>query len=787
MRLFFISLSIVSLAQPVKGLEIPRSDTTAIQAKFTEYFVINKEVLKRLVPLVQHHAQLIKNGRIKVADPVSALAWCQEMSSLIGMLLREPQPVLDAQFLAKFTFIVDSLITMLQTVSRNNFSQLPPLNLEELFAQATPRSIAPSKLATYIQSLVALIEEIEKEALQKGFTWYNRAYRGVGNFCDRWYISTVMKKATSTAYVASFFGLWGAVTYYHWLNDEDRKFLWGVNISAEDRIAALQADDGKAVVRNMGYRDALYMDVLSKDVKNDLKKAHMWSILAKMGVGSLEALMIMGKAKEGFQEIDKMIGITESFVPLINAVDAKLRGIDIQSMSDLTYVHNISLDDPRFAFIRPLLRVFEQILEYVRDPMKFVSTGLKIPKKIIITGGSGQGKTLLAEGLCGSLNAQAAQSQQRKFAFLRIEPHQLFAWGENAVRRIMAEARQHAPCVVYIDEIHALNLQVNGNSKLMTEWLMELDELDKNDDPDHQIILIASTNKENLLDSAMLRDGRFDERIHLDAPSRDERAFMITTFCRLNAVDVVNLDIEFLAAITAGASRSTMNKICETASSMAKMENSLISYEHFYKAINKMLRKIQLQSRLTDDEKWQLAVYQAGVALAILFKQESLFLDAVTIKGCLTEVIEKYDHQVKFEGGDKEQRIEYGKTFTYRASEQKSLVSFAEQKDYAKILLAGSAAQKVALGTETCYRIEDRNYAIEKLQNIELKGFKWENLSEKRQNDIKDTVCSGVVALDAEMEGFMQEHKDQLLAIAEELKVKEYLTVDEIKVIINKN
>lgn len=829
-RLFFISLSIVSLAPSLGSVDTAKVETTQSPAVFTEFFVMNKEVLKRLVPLVQHYAQLIKNNRIKVSDPVSALAWCQELSTIVGMLLREPQPVLDVNVVAKFTFMVDSLITMVQTASRNNFSQLPPLSPEILMAQATPRGISANKLSTYVQGLTTSINELEKDALQKGFTWYNRAYRGLGNFCDRYYISALVKKTTSLAYISTFLGVWGTISYYQWLSDEDRKFLWGVNINNEDpnelnkqvlKLAAnaqtqlsatLQANGASngvvnglkteavekimqqfyegvkeiVTVRPMPYRGALFNNVTGLSDKENLKKAHLISIFAKLGVGALESIFLMDKAVDGFEKIDKKIGISETFSPILHALDAKLRGVDIQHMSDLTYVHNISLDDPRFAFIRPLLKVFEQILEYVRDPMRFVSCGLKIPKKIMITGGSGQGKTLVAEALCGSLNQQAAQSQQRKFAFLRIEPHQLFAWGENAVSRIMAEARQHAPCVVYIDEIHALNLQVDGNSKLMTEWLMALDELERNDDPDHQIILIASTNKENLLDSAMLRDGRFDERIHLDAPSKEERAFMINTFCRLNAVDTINLNIDLLASITAGASRSTMTKICEKASSLAKMENALISFDHFYQAINKISRKIQLQSRLTEDEKWQLAVYQAGVALTILLKQNHVTLDAVTIKGCLAEVIEKYDRQVKFEGGEKE-RIEYGKVFTYKTSEQKGLVSYAEQKEDVKVLLAGSAAQKIVLGSTTHYRIEDRNNAINTLQTIELNGLKLENLSEKRQNEVKDHACQEIATLDQEMEIFLKEHKEELLAIAKELQIKEFLTIDEIKSLMAKN
>ncbi len=834
-KLFFLSLAIVSLGQSTHTLDIPRADTNQSQAVFTEYFVMNKEVLKRLVAIVQHSAQLIKNNRIKVADPVSALSWCQELSTIIGMLLREPQPVLTNEFIAKFSYMVDSLITMMQTASRNNFSQLPPLSPETLMAQATPRSISATKLSSYVQGLISSINDLEKDTLLKGFTWYNRAYRGFGNFCDRYYISALAKKTTNLAYVSTFLGLWGAVTYYQWLSDDDRKYLMGVSITTDDPlemnkqlkrlaeeantkllvtselIAKVPADkisvelatkvkdsfkqimhdfaektNAISTIKDMPYRTAMFNNIIGDHNKSSLKHAHLMSIFAKLGIGALESMVILDKAVEGFEKLSKKIGIADTLMPLLTAVDAKLRGVDIPHMSDLTYVHNISLDDPRFAFIRPLLKVFDQILEYVKDPMRFVSCGLKVPKKIIITGGSGQGKTLVAEGLCGSLNQQAAQSQQRKFAFLRIEPHQLFAWGENAVRRIMDEARHHAPCVVYIDEIHALNLQVDGNSKLMTEWLMELDELDKNDDPDHQIILIASTNKENLLDSAMLRDGRFDERIHLDAPSKEERTFMITTFCRLNAVDTVNLNIDLLASITAGASRSTMTKICEKASSFAKMENALISFEHFYQAINKLSRKIQLQSRLTEDEKWQLAVYQAGVALALLFKQNHVCLDAITIKGCLTEVIEKYDRQVKFEGNEKD-RIEYGKAFTYKSSEQKGFVSFAQQHEDVKVLLAGSAAQKVVLGSTTQYRIEDRTQAINMLQTIALNGLKFDNLSENRQNDIKDQACKEIAFIDQEMENFLQEHKDSLLAIAKELQLKEFLTIDEVKALLVKN
>jgi ATP-dependent Zn protease len=283
----------------------------------------------------------------------------------------------------------------------------------------------------------------------------------------------------------------------------------------------------------------------------------------------------------------------------------------------------------------------------------------------------------------------------------------------------------------------------------------------------------------------LLRDGRFGTRIEFPVPDFKERKSVFTALCQKSAVDTTHIDLDRFAHLTQGSSFSTISKIFESADFIAKQYAQGITHEHLYQALNQVLRGLNSHINLSDTEKEIIAVHLAGIALAHTLLDTRVELDAITLQMPRRKIVEGLEFMSKMENQDenKQHKAEYGTFYTFNTYEHITPTS-SDTLVSSKLLLAGVMAQHVMLGGESSYGMHDRELAYEGIVSILLKGIKLENLSKKKQGEIKDKAFDTLTQCEAELTQLFNTNKDKIRTIADELKKKEFLKIEDIKALL---
>ena len=259
----------------------------------------------------------------------------------------------------------------------------------------------------------------------------------------------------------------------------------------------------------------------------------------------------------------------------------------------------------------------KEIVEFLKSPEKFTRVGAKIPKGIILVGPPGTGKTLLAKAVAGE--AQVPFFSISGSAFVEM----FVGVGASRVRDLFKTAKDRTPCIVFIDEIDAIGRSRGKGAYLsgsnderestLNQLLTEMDGFDTNSG----VIVLAATNRADLLDPALLRPGRFDRHIYLELPNIREREEIFKVHMR-NLVLGSDLDIKILASQTPGFSGADIANICnEAALITARGGKEKIGKTEFFEAIDRIVAGLEKKSKIiSPKEKLIIAHHEAGHAVA---------------------------------------------------------------------------------------------------------------------------------------------------------------------------
>ena len=273
----------------------------------------------------------------------------------------------------------------------------------------------------------------------------------------------------------------------------------------------------------------------------------------------------------------------------------------------------------------------EEIVSFLKNPEKYTELGGKIPKGALLVGPPGTGKTLLAKAVAGEANVPFSSLSGSDFVEMFV------GVGASRVRDLFRQAKEKSPCIVFIDEIDAVgrargkNANMNSNDErenTLNQLLTEMDGFGSNSG----VIILAATNRADILDKALLRAGRFDRQIHVELPDLNERKEIFGVHLRPIKIDE-SVDAEFLARQTPGFSGADIANVCnEAALIAARNGKKFVQKEDFMNAVDRIVGGLEKRSKITTEEERKcIANHEAGHATLSWLLEHANPLVKVTI------------------------------------------------------------------------------------------------------------------------------------------------------------
>ena len=308
---------------------------------------------------------------------------------------------------------------------------------------------------------------------------------------------------------------------------------------------------------------------------------------------------------------------------IMNVGKARAQVFDKENSKKVTFKDVAGLEEAKVEIM--------EIVDFLKNPDKYKSIGAKIPKGALLVGPPGTGKTLLAKAVAGEANVPFLSISGSDFVEMFV------GVGASRVRDLFEQAKQKAPCILFIDEIDAIgrargkNAGFSGNDErenTLNQLLTEMDGFQTNTG----VIVLAATNRVDILDKALMRAGRFDRQIEVGLPDVKEREEIFNVHLRPLKLDP-QLDRSFLARQTPGFSGADIANVCNEAALIAARHNKkFISKEDFLAAIDRIVGGLERKNKIiTDEEKRVIAYHEAGHATVSWILENASPLIKVTI------------------------------------------------------------------------------------------------------------------------------------------------------------
>lgn len=273
----------------------------------------------------------------------------------------------------------------------------------------------------------------------------------------------------------------------------------------------------------------------------------------------------------------------------------------------------------------------EEVVSFLKNPGKYTELGGKIPKGALLVGPPGTGKTLLAKAVAGEANVPFFSLSGSDFVEMFV------GVGASRVRDLFRQAKEKSPCIVFIDEIDAVgrargkNANMNSNDErenTLNQLLTEMDGFGSNSG----VIILAATNRADILDKALLRAGRFDRQIHVELPDLNDRREIFGVHLRPIKIDE-SVDVDFLARQTPGFSGADIANVCnEAALIAARNQKNFVQKEDFMNAVDRIVGGLEKRSKITTaEERNSIAIHEAGHATLSWLLEHANPLVKVTI------------------------------------------------------------------------------------------------------------------------------------------------------------
>ena len=388
------------------------------------------------------------------------------------------------------------------------------------------------------------------------------------------------------------------VAYSEFLRDVDAGRVKTVTIAGE-RISGTYTDSSTSFQTYSPGDDSLVQRLEDKSVTINARPEND-------GSGSLFSMLI------GWLPMLLILGVWIFFMRQMQSGSGRAMGFGKSKAKLLTEAHGrVTFQD--VAGVDEAKQDLEEIVEFLRDPQKFQRLGGKIPRGVLLVGPPGTGKTLIARAVAGEANVPFFTISGSDFVEMFV------GVGASRVRDMFEQAKKNAPCIIFIDEIDAVGRHRGaglggGNDEreqTLNQLLVEMDGFEANEG----IILIAATNRPDVLDPALLRPGRFDRQVVVPNPDIVGREKILKVHVR-NVPLAPNVDLKVIARGTPGFSGADlMNLVNEAALMAARRNKRLVTMAEFEDAKDKIMMGAERRSSaMTQEEKTKTAYHEAGHA-----------------------------------------------------------------------------------------------------------------------------------------------------------------------------
>ncbi len=428
----------------------------------------------------------------------------------------------------------------------------------------------------------------------------------------------------------------------------------------------------------------------------------------------------------------------------------------------------------------------QEIVNYLHDPSKYKEIGASMPKGILLVGPPGTGKTMLAKAVAGEANVPFFSISGSEFVEMFV------GMGASKVRELFSQAKEKAPCIVFIDEIDAIGQKrSSGNAyggndereQTLNQLLTEMDGFEGN----NGVIILAATNRPESLDPALTRPGRFDRRVPVELPDLKGREAILRVHAKKVKLEP-DVDFTAIARMASGASGAELaNIVNEAALRAVRSGRKLVSQSDLEESIEVVIAGYQRKnSILTDKEKWIVAYHEIGHALVAAKQTNSAPVQKITIiprtSGALgyTMQVDEGDHYLM----TKEELENKVATLTGGRA--------AEEVVFGSVTTGASndieQATKIARAMLTQYGMSSEfdMVALETVTNQYLGGDSSLACSAKTQDEIDRLVIELVKAAHAKAIGILNENRKKLDELAKFLYSRETITGEEFMEILNK-
>lgn len=731
--------------------------------------------IKKIDSIFELWAQIVNNNQLRNGNKKEIIEqitfW---RKNIIGQLMKSSHVVVDPVSIKILGDITKALIAHLDLIAQNGLKDFPELPFEDIITRSANEEIDFEAIAKTIEQNEIRLAKLDRESKYIGLTFFNRLYRKSEQFASDY--GVLNKLFIGCGVTLAGYILIGkldsriADNIYgvHWLKEKFFKDAPKYGLTANP--------NGEGNILTVSNWERL--SIFGK-LQHYLSKEEGLGILNLTIPELLTIPVIASFYRSDYQ------GFVTWFKKNLETVRGKLRGGPIE--------HKVESWDkePQFRFKdiigkEHIKNELMRIVHFIRDQDRYIRAGNRPETGYLLLGGTGTGKSAMAEALAGEMkDALAELGLADKFHFYSYSAADIKFWGGIDV--VVWKAKQNAPCVIFIDEMDMTMWQRDRDADNTSLALTTLSGV-MTKDIEHTVIIIGATNRAKNLDSALLRKGRFGKLLFFDNPTYQDRLAFLKQ--ELENRSIITIADEYLARLAAESDKCILpqlSAVIEKALYYAKVNNETLTEEHLERAFDEEIRQIIFDNITIPDNELQLiAVHEAGHTLATLLLNTEQQLVKTTLLPVMAHIQEEAVWMKYWENKNRQKPVEHGKTFVAQSIQNSlNIESYDELIKQLKLELAGHAAEMVVYGNSSFrHHISDRERALAIAKQLAAKGLQLDMLDERQREKINQQAMEILERCEQEIMQLLNAHKEKLMKLADALKEKVTMTASDVSALL---